>query len=193
MKEATIYTFARSESGKILVMLCLVALWAAAANTGCTTAPTPQAATRMGVVDLQKVLLETETGKKARETLNTFMKNRQALIELEEKELKRMEDDLIKQASVLSANGRKEREDQLRRRMIEFQQKANELNREVQDKQKEVLENFRDRAEKVVSKVAQQLGLQVVIEKGRGGPTVYNDSSLDITAKVIDEFDKAAE
>jgi len=147
----------------------------------------------MGVVDLQKVLVETEAGKKARESLSTFMKNRQAVVELEEKELKRMEEDLVKQASVLSAAAKKDREDQLRRRVMEFQQRANDLNREVQEKQKEVLEDFRERAERVVGRVAQQLGLAVVMEKGRGGPTVYADTSLDISAKVIEEFNKATQ
>jgi outer membrane protein len=112
------------------------------------------------------------------------------VVELEEKELKRMEEDLVKQASVLSASGRKDREDLLRRRVAEFQQRANEMNREVQEKQKEVLEGFRERAERVVSKVAQQLGLLVVMEKGKGGPTVYSDAALDISTKVIEEFNK---
>jgi outer membrane protein len=151
----------------------------------------PQTGARIGVVDLQKVLVETEAGKKARETLSTFMKNRQAVVELEEKELKRMEEDLIKQASVLSAAAKKDREDQLRRRVVEFQQRANDLNREVQEKQKEVLEDFRDRAERIVGRVAQQLGLSMVMEKGRGGPTVYSDSSLDVSAKVIEEFNRS--
>lgn len=153
----------------------------------------PSTGMRLGVVDLQKVLVETEAGKKARESLSTFMKNRQAVVELEEKELKRMEEDLVKQASVLSAAAKKDREDQLRRRVVEFQQRANDLNREVQEKQKEVLEDFRERAERVVGRVAQQLGLAVVMEKGRGGPTVYADTSLDISAKVIEEFNKATQ
>ncbi|MGH7232586.1 MAG: OmpH family outer membrane protein [Nitrospiraceae bacterium] len=148
---------------------------------------------RMGVVDLQKVLIETEVGKKARESLSTFMKNRQAVVELEEKELKRMEEDLIKQASVLSASAKKDREEHLRRRVVEFQQRANDLNREVQEKQKEVLEDFRERAERIVGKVAQQLGLMVVMEKGRGGPTVYSDSALDISPRVIEEFNKGSQ
>jgi hypothetical protein len=33
----------------------------------------------------------------------------------------------------------------------------------------------------------------VVMEKGRGGPTVYADASLDISAKVIEEFNKATQ
>ena len=150
-------------------------------------------ATQVGVVDLQRVLLDTDSGKRARDVLSNFMKNRQAVIELEEKELKRMEDDLVKQASVLSPGGRKDREDLLRRRVAEFQQRAGEMNREVQDKQKEVLEGFREKAERVVAKVAQQLGLLVVMEKGKGGPTVYSDAALDISARVIEEFNKEKE
>jgi outer membrane protein len=179
-----------------VAMLVLSACASSSAQQGGTSSPqraaasSAPAAVRIGVVDLQKVLIETEAGKKARESLNTFMKNRQAVIELEEKDLKRMEEDLIKQASVLSATAKKDREDHLRRRVMEFQQRANDLNREVQEKQKEVLEDFRDKAERMVGKIAQQMGLTMVMEKGRGAPTVYSDSSLDISAKVIEEFNK---
>jgi outer membrane protein len=160
------------------------------AQSSSSTAPASRLSAQVGVVDLQRVLLDTDSGKRARDVLSNFMKNRQAVIELEEKELKRMEDDLVKQASVLSAGGRKDREDLLRRRVAEFQQRANEMNREVQEKQKEVLEGFREKAERIVAKVAQQLGLLVVMEKGKGGPTVYSDAALDISNKVIDEFNK---
>ena len=179
-----------------VAMLVLSACASSSGQQGGTSSPqraaasSAPAAVRIGVVDLQKVLIETEAGKKARESLNTFMKNRQAVIELEEKDLKRMEEDLIKQASVLSATAKKDREDHLRRRVMEFQQRANDLNREVQEKQKEVLEDFRDKAERMVGKIAQQMGLTMVMEKGRGAPTVYSDSSLDISAKVIEEFNK---
>jgi outer membrane protein len=160
---------------------------------GCAAAPQQtQPGARVGVVEFQRLLNETSAGKKAQESLNSFIKNRQALIELEEKELKRMEEDLIKQASVLSANAKKERGEQFQRRVAEFQQKAGELNREIQEKQKEVTEAFREKVERVVSKVSQQLGLQMVLEKGRGSSTVYSEASLDITTKVIEEFNREA-
>ncbi len=180
----------REKSSVRLVVagLLLLPVWSACA----TPSSSPPPPIRVGVVDLQKVLVETEAGKKARETLTTFMKNRQAVMELEAKDLKRMEEDLIKQASVLSANARKDREEQLRRRFMEFQQKESDMNREIQEKQKEVLESFRDKAEKVVAKVAQQLGLLVVVEKGRGGAAVYNDASLDISNQVIEELNKSS-
>jgi len=147
----------------------------------------------IGVLDPQRVLSETDAGKKAMESLATFAKSRQGLMESDEKELRRMEADFMKQASVLSAKAKKEREEQFRRRMMEYQQKANQMNREIQEKQKDTLEAFRGRIEKVVARLAQQMGLTLVVEKGKGSPTVYYDASLDITTKVIEEFNKGGQ
>jgi outer membrane protein len=74
--------------------------------------------------------------------------------------------------------------------MQEYQQKVAELNREVQEKQRDVLERFRYKAELVVAKVAKRLGLQVVVDKSKGGATIYHEESLDISGQVIEEFDR---
>ena len=91
---------------------------------------------------------------------------------------------------MLSATAKREREEQFRRRMAEYQQKAGELNREVQEKQKDVLEGFREKVEIIVGKVSKRLGLQVVMDKGKGGPTLYSEQGLDITGQVIEEFNR---
>lgn len=153
-----------------------------------STVPT---STRIGVVDPQRVLNETNAGKKAKEMLASFTKNRQALIELEEKELRRMEEDFMKQGSVLSANAKREREELFRRRMTEYQQKVTDLNREVQDKQKAVLDGFRDKIEALSGKVAKRLEVQAVFDRGRGGPTLYFDEALDVSPQLIEEFNRA--
>ncbi len=145
---------------------------------------------KIGVINSQRVLNETSAGKKAKDNLTSFSKNRQALMELEERELRRMEEDFVKQSSVLSPAAKREREEQFRRRMQEYQQKASELNREVQEKQKDVLEGFRDKIETVTAKVAKRLGLQVVVDKTKGGTTIYHEESLDISGPVIEEFNK---
>ena len=145
---------------------------------------------KIGVINSQRLLNETSAGKKAKESLATFSKNRQALMELEEKELRRMEEDFVKQASVLSPAAKRDREEQFRRRMQEYQQKASELNREVQEKQKDVLEGFRDKIEMIAARVAKRLGLQVVVDKSKGGPTIYHEEGLDISGPVIEEFNR---
>ena len=145
---------------------------------------------KVGVVDTARILNETNTGKKAKDSLSAFSKNRQTVIEMDEKELRRMEEDFGRQASVLSATAKREREEQFRRRVAEYQQKAGEMNREVQEKQKDVLEGFREKVELIVGKVSKRLGLQVVMEKGKGGPTLYSEAGIDITAQVIEEFNR---
>ena len=145
---------------------------------------------KIGVVDATRVLNETNVGKKAKDSLTIFSKNRQALIEMDEKELRRMEEDFGRQASILSPTAKREREEQFRRRVTEYQQKANDMNREVQEKQKDVLEGFREKVGLMVGNVSKRLGLQVVIDKGKGGPTLYSDEGLDITGQVIDEFNR---
>jgi outer membrane protein len=145
---------------------------------------------KIGLVDPARLLNDSNAGKKAKDSLSAFAKNRQTLIEMEEKELRRMEEDFIKQASVLSAAAKSEREQVFRRRMAEYQQKAGELNREVQEKQKDVLDAFRDKVEAVVAKVAKRNGLQVVIDKGKGGPAIFGAQELDITDQAIEEFNK---
>lgn len=155
--------------------------------------PTGRSTGAIGVVEPQRVLSETDAGKKAMESLAAFAKSRQGLVESEEKELRRMEEDFLKQASVLSANAKKAREEQFRRRMMEYQQKVEQMNREVQEKQRETMEGFRAKIEKVVTRLAQQMGLSIVVEKGKGSPTIYYDVSLDITTKVIEEFNRGGQ
>lgn len=145
---------------------------------------------KIGVIDPPRILNETNAGKKAKDSLSAFSKNRQALMELDERELRRMEEDFVKQASVLSPTAKREREEQFRRRMQEYQQKVTELNREVQEKQKDVLEGFREKVEAVVAKVAKRLGLQIVVDKSKGGPTIFHEDGLDISGQVIEEFNR---
>ena len=156
---------------------------------GCV-GPTTKVESKIGVINAQRLLSDTNAGKRAKDNLASFSKNRQALMELEERELRRMEEDFARQASILSPTAKREREEQFRRRMQEYQQKAAELNREVQEKQKDVLEGFRDKIETVSAKVAKRLGLQVVVDKSKGGPTIYHEEGLDISPQVIEEFNR---
>lgn len=181
--------------GRSRLGLAGAALAALLSLAGCTgvsgfAGPAAKVDGKIGVIDAQRIFEQSNAGKKAKENLVGFSKSRQALMELEEKELRRMEEDLVKQASVLSPAARREREEQFRRRLQEYQQKAADLNREVQEKQKDVLEGFREKVEIVSAKVAKRLGLQIVVDKSKGGPTIYHEQSLDISGQVVEEFNR---
>src|SRR5437899_10325867 len=93
---------------------------------------------KIGVVEPQKILDGTKSGKKVKDSLAEYVKVRQKLIDQEEEDLKKMEEDLDKQGAVLSPEAKKEKEESFRRRIVEDQRKVHHLSQEVQAKKNEV-------------------------------------------------------
>jgi outer membrane protein len=148
---------------------------------------------KIGVIEPQKVLDGTKAGKKIKDTLQDYVKSRQKIIDLEEDELKKMEEDLVKQSAVLSAEAKKEKEETFRRKMADYQRKVTLLNQEVQTRKKEVLEDFNKTLESIVRNIADKEKLSLVVEKGDNGAgalVIYSHPSLDFTDRVIKELDK---
>lgn len=144
----------------------------------------------IGVVDTQWLLKESKIGGQVNETLNQFMKDRQALLELEQQELRNLENEIVRQGSVLSPAAKQQKEEQLRQRMLAYQQKAGNMTREFQSKQAELLGEFRDQVDLVVKQIAQQQGLVLVVEKGENAPTRYFESNMDLSPKVLEVLDQ---
>ncbi len=144
----------------------------------------------IGVVDTQWLLKESKLGKQVSDTLNVFMKDRQTLIELEQKELRNLESQLLRQGSVLSQSARQQREEKFRRRMGEYQQKVANMNQEVQAKQGQLFLEFRESVDTIIEDVAQRHGLALVMEKGANTPTRYYEPSLDISEEVLVELNQ---
>src|SRR2546427_8586849 len=65
---------------------------------------------KIGVVEPQKSLDGTKSGKKIKDSLAEYVKIRQKLIDQEEEDLKKIEEDLVKQGAVLSPEAKKEKE-----------------------------------------------------------------------------------
>jgi outer membrane protein len=121
------------------------------------------------------------------------MKDRQAVVELEQKELRKLENELMAQSTVLSQSARERKEEQFRQKMMGYQQKVNDLNREVQDKQRELQNEFRVDVQKVVKAIAEARKLSLVLEHGAGAGTLYYQPTLDITDEVIDALGKGTQ
>src|SRR4051812_42300982 len=96
-------------------------------------------ALKIGTINAQKILDATKAGKKAKATMEEYVKSRQKIIDLEEQEIKSVEDELVKQGPVLSAEAKKDKQETFQRKMMDYQKKVSELNKEVQVKKKEVL------------------------------------------------------
>ncbi|GJL67418.1 MAG: molecular chaperone Skp [Nitrospirales bacterium] len=158
---------------------------------GCAgTGPNKPSDLPVGVVDPQRVLAETVKGKRLSDALNAFMKDRQTLVELEQRELRKLESELMAQSTVLSQEARDRKEEQFRAKMAGYQQKVADLNREVQERQRELQNEFRLQVQKVVAEVAGQRGLSLVLEYGVNSGTLFYQTGLDISTEVIQALDR---
>ncbi len=144
----------------------------------------------IGVVDTQWLLKESKLGRQVNDALNQFMKDRQALLELEQQELRNLENELLRQGSVLSPSAKQQKEEQLRQRMLDYQQKAGNMSREFQAKQADLLDEFREQVDIVVKQIAQERGLRLVVEKGKNTSTRYYEKSMDFSSTVLEILDQ---
>ena|SRR3990172_9460270 len=146
---------------------------------------------KIGTIDAQRILENTKAGKKVKVTLEEYVKSRQKIIDLEEQELKNFEEELKKQLPVLSAEAKKDKQEGFQKKILDYQKKVTEVNNEVQNKKKEVLEDFNKTLEQIAKNIAEKEGYTVILDRNSGGGViVYAKESVDITDRVIQEFDK---
>ena len=157
---------------------------------GCAaTSPSIEKTDIIAVVDVQRILEETRAGKKLKESFDGFMQDRQVLLELEQQEIKKIQSDLVNQGSVLSESARRQREEKFQQRVREYQLKEAALSRELQEKQQDLMDGFRSNVKQIVSQMAQDRDLSIVVERGQQSSTLYHQPHLDISDDIIQLMD----
>jgi len=141
---------------------------------------------KLGVLNSQKAVLDTAEIKKAQTELETKFKPRQEKIVLLQKELEDLQNKI---------NGGKLTDQNLQEAQLSGQRKQRELTRLTEDLQadvdrerNEVLQRCGTRMQEVVKALAEQKGLDVVIDQTN---TVYMKPALDLTAEATAAYDKA--
>jgi outer membrane protein len=148
--------------------------------------------TKIGFLDAQKALETTKDGMRLRGSLDEYVQSRQRVIDIDEQDIKRLRDELDKQAPVLSPEAIRLKQGEFEAKVNHYRRKVNDLQKEVQEKRLGALEDFNKKLEQAVKLVSEKEGYSMVLNKNSdGGAVIYGKDSLDITAKVIEQMDKA--
>src|SRR4030043_1856925 len=97
---------------------------------------------KFGSIDVQKVLNESETGKKAKLDLEVLIKSKQSTIDEKGKTIEKLKADIEKQASVLSADARKNKEEELEKSVREYQRLVQDSQAEIKKKEAELTDSI---------------------------------------------------
>ncbi len=146
---------------------------------------------KIGYVDAQQALDKSKVGRVSKEQLEQYVKSRQQVIDVDEEEIRRLEEELKKQSAVLSPDAQREKQEVFQRKLINYQKKAGELSKEVQDKRTEVLKEFNGKLTQALQRVAERGGYAIVLDKeSEGGVVLYAKPQMNLTDEVVAELDK---
>jgi outer membrane protein len=160
------------------------ALWLACAAV--LTMGAAAAQTKVGIINLQRAIVDTAEIKKAQADLEAKYKPRTAELEGLQKELQDIQ--------VKLAGGKvtpQEQQDlQMRGQRLqrEYQRKGEDLQGDVDRERNDILQKANERMHNVVQKIAEEKGLDVVIDVTN---TVYFKPALDITNEATKAYDAA--
>ena len=133
----------------------------------------PQAAraaeVKIGYVNLQQAVTEVEEGKAARDVLKKEFDQKQKMLDDKQNELKRMKDDLDKQMVVMSDEAKREKAVEFERKVNEMQQVYVQMQKDLQEREREMMKVIFDKMEAVIKDIATAEGYAYVFEQQNAG------------------------
>jgi outer membrane protein len=114
-------------------------------------------------------------------------------VSADDEELKRIESELKKEDPSVGDAVKREKQEQFRVKFENYQRRLQDFNREIQAKQKQLVEEYQKKIDQAAAVVAAKNGLAAVLDRGSEGTlkiVIYAHDSLDITDQVVKEFDR---
>ncbi|HHN64278.1 MAG TPA: OmpH family outer membrane protein [Nitrospirae bacterium] len=144
---------------------------------------------KIGYVDLQKALNESEGGKRAKSSLEEIIKAKQKVIDERGAEIEKLKSEIDKQASLLSPEALKKKQDELDRKIREYKRFVQDSQEEVKKKEAELTNEILKDLVKVVKKIGKEEKYTIILEKAEG-LILYADNAIDLTDKVIKRYNE---
>jgi outer membrane protein len=146
---------------------------------------------KVAVMDQQLVIERSKAGKRALEDLKAYQATRQKIINSDDQEMKELEQTV--QDAKLSEAAKQEKQIQFQAKLEAYQRRLADFNREIQQKQREMVGEYTKKVQEAAQVVAQREGYIAVIDRGNEALiriVIYYQRGLDVTDQVVKEFDK---
>jgi outer membrane protein len=146
------------------------------------------AGTRLGYVDVQRVLVRSVAGVAAREQLEREKSTMQKDVDSRRTEVEKLREEIEKKGLVLAAEAKREKEETLQRKIRDLRRLAEDLEKELQKKEQAALQKILQEVTGVIERLGKDRGFLLIVEKRNAG-VIYGDPEIDITDEVIKAYD----
>ena len=147
--------------------------------------------TKIGVVDVQKVLARSAAGVAAREQLEREKSAMQKEVDGRRQELEKLKEELDKKGALMTADARKEKQDTFDRKRRDATRLVDDFQKELEKKEQGLLQKVLQDVSGVIEKVGKQRNYYMIVEK-RGASVIYSAGEADITDEIIRAYDQEA-
>lgn len=154
-------------------------------------APAPAAATRIGYIDVQRVLARSAAGVAAREQLEKERAGIQKEMDGRRQELEKLRDEIEKKGPLLTADARRDKQEQFERKRRDAARAADDYQKELEKKEAALLQKVLQEVGGVIERVGKERNYYLIIEKRNAG-VLYAATEADLTDEVIRAYDREA-
>lgn len=144
---------------------------------------------KLGVMNVQRVLVECAAGKAAKARFDERMQELQTTLKSEEDALLAMQNDIENKSSAWSEDTKQEKMREFQRKRREAQEKAEDARFELKAMQDKELDPILQTLEKVVKDYGEANGYSLLIDSRSG--VLHAAQGIDITDKIVVELDAA--
>ena len=149
------------------------------------------AADKIGFVNLPEVIQDSTAGKKAAEDFKKFLEKKTQEVKSSENELKKMNDELVKQTSIMTQSARNAKEDAYQKKLRSHQFLVKDTNEELTKRDEEMTQKLMPGIQKAIKNIAEKEKYVAIFLVGIPNvPVAYYSKENDISKKVIEEFNK---
>ena len=152
-------------------------------------AQTAAAPARVGVINVQKVLADSNAGKAALEKLKKMQDDRAARLKKMDDDIKALDTDLAQKRLSLSAEKVEEMAKQISDRKINLQRAAQDAERELQTARDKELQDMEKLILPLIDEIGKEMGFAAIFNKFESG-LVYASPAIEITDVVIKRFNE---
>jgi len=138
-------------------------------------------AQKIGYVDVQRAIQETEEGKAARTRLKGEFEQRRAQIDKKSQDLEKMQQEYDKQQSVLSDDAKKKKQEEFQKLLVDTRKSASELQEDLAGKEQQAMQSILQKLNTVVAEIAER----DVMDKAS---LLYAPAAADITNEVVRRY-----
>jgi len=155
------------------------------------SANTVQAQVKIGVVDLQRAINETEDGRQAKRRLKKLFDERQKSLDEKQKTLKAQKESLERQQDVLSEDALRKKAEKFQAEVMELQNEYMQYQQELSAKEGELTQKILEKMQGILRRIGQTDGYTLIVEANEGG-VVWVPANLDLTDVLIQRYNKLA-